>query len=77
MKKKIYRQKTDSWYLERILFLVAGIFVLASAVLGIIGFKGFIFFTAFVGLLLIVFAFTGYCPMAIILGKLGVEEKKN
>ncbi len=75
MSKKVYRQKIDSWYLERILFLVAGIFVLISAVLGMIGFKGFILFTALVGLLLIVFAFTGYCPMAIILKKLGAEEK--
>jgi len=76
MKKNIYRQKTDSWYLERILFLIAGIFVLVSAILEILGAKGSVYFAAFVGLLLIVFAFSGYCPMAIILGKLGAKEKE-
>lgn len=76
MKKNIYRQKTDSWYLERILFLIAGIFVLISATLEILGVKGSVYFAAFVGLVLIVFALSGYCPMAIILGKMGVKGKE-
>ncbi|MCK9378929.1 MAG: DUF2892 domain-containing protein [Candidatus Moranbacteria bacterium] len=73
--KKNYKQNTDSWYLERAAFLVAGILIFVSALLVLAGFSRWIYFLLFVGVMLINFAFSGYCPMAILLSKLGVKEK--
>lgn len=76
MKKKIYRQNIESWYLERIVFLVAGIFILVSLSLFLAyDFHFALYFAMFVGAMLINFAFSGYCPMAIILDKLRVKGK--
>lgn len=77
MKKKIYRQETSSWYLERVLFLIAGIFVTISAILILSGFQSLIYFILLVGVLLLVFAISGYCPMAIMLSAFGIKSKKN
>lgn len=73
--KKIYKQNTDNWYLERIIFLVAGIFIVISVVLVLGGFSGWLYFTFLVGIMLINFSLFGYCPMAILLSKNGVKEK--
>lgn len=54
--------------------VVAGIFILTSLALGIWVHKYWFFFTAFVGLNLFQFGFSGFCPMAIILRKLGVKD---
>ncbi|MDA3814868.1 MAG: DUF2892 domain-containing protein [Patescibacteria group bacterium] len=74
-KSKIYRQSVERWYLERIAFLIAGIFVSVSAVLFLLGVSFLIWFILFVGLMLINFALTGYCPMAILLSKIGFKKK--
>ena len=71
----IYRAKTDSWYVERITSLLAGIFVLGSVILGLVtGNKYFFYFTAFVGFMLIFYALTGLCPSSILIHKLGVPS---
>ena len=59
---------------ERIVRMVAGIFVLASVSLGWWVHHGWFFFTAFVGLNLFQSAFTQFCPMEIILKKMGVPS---
>ena len=58
---------------ERYLRLIAGLFVLASVLLGIYAHPAFFWFTAFVGLNLFQSAFTGWCPMMAILRKAGVR----
>ncbi|MCX6544572.1 MAG: DUF2892 domain-containing protein [Acidobacteria bacterium] len=58
---------------ERTLRLIAGIFVLASVLLGIWVHPGFFWFTAFVGLNLAQSALTNWCPMMSILRTLGVR----
>lgn len=73
----MYRADTKSWYLERLIRLIAGIFVLGSVVLGFLVHPGFFYFTGFVGLMLIIFSLTGFCPMAIILYALGVRELRG
>lgn len=73
--KKVYKQNTDNWYLERIIFLVAGTFVVISVFLIFMGFFGWLYFIFLVGIMLINFALFGYCPMAILLSKNGVKEK--
>ena len=51
--------------------VMAGTFVLASLALGHWVHEGWFFFTAFVGVNLIQSAFTGFCPAATLLKKLG------
>jgi len=61
---------------ERIVLAVAGLMILLSLGLGVQGSpifhnENWLWFTAFVGANLLQSAFTGFCPMAIILKKLG------
>lgn len=59
---------------ERYLRLIAGFFVLLSLALGHWVNPNFYYFTAFVGLNLFQSAFSDWCPMITILGKLGVKR---
>lgn len=70
----MYIAKTDTWYLERVLWLVAGIMILLSLALGYFVSKYWLLLTAFVGLNLIVLALTGFCIMANILVNLGIKS---
>jgi len=71
----MYIANSRTWYLERLIRLAAGIFVLGSALLGLIVHPGFFYFTGFVGIMLVIFALTGFCPMSIILYALGARER--
>jgi len=57
--------------IERIVLAFAGFAILASVTLGHYHHPYWLFFTAFVGLNLLQSAFTGFCPLAIILKKMG------
>ncbi len=64
---------------ERIVRIVAGSFVLLSLLLGAAGSPLFhnshwLWFTAFVGANLFQSGFTRFCPLEIILKKLGIQE---
>ena len=52
----------------------AGVIILLSALLAACVSKGWLLFTAFIGVSLIQSAFTGFCPAAIILKKIGLKE---
>ncbi|MDA8169543.1 MAG: DUF2892 domain-containing protein [Nitrospiraceae bacterium] len=65
----MYLIKVDSWYLERILYLAAGIIVLLSLALSVLFSPYWLMLTAFVGINLVIFAATGFCMMANILLK--------
>lgn len=56
--------------------LIAGVFVLGSALWGYFGPKEILFFTMFVGTMLLLSATTGFCPMELILKAFKVKEKK-
>ena len=61
---------------ERIVLAFAGFMILLSLALGVQGSPIFhhqywLWFTAFVGLNLLQSAFTGFCPLALILKKMG------
>ncbi len=60
--------------LERYLRLIAGSFVLISAVLAWLVSPWFLAFTAFVGLNLMQSAFTDWCPVMSILRKAAARE---
>lgn len=59
--------------IDRSIFAVAGLFILASVILSQIHSIYWLGFTAFVGANMFQAAFTGFCPMAILLKKLGKE----
>jgi hypothetical protein len=64
---------------ERYIRIIAGLFIMVSLALGVEESPVFVShlalgFTAFVGLNLFQFGFTNFCPMGIILRKLGVKD---
>ncbi|MEI7881214.1 MAG: DUF2892 domain-containing protein [bacterium] len=59
---------------ERIVRMVAGLFVMVSLALGYWVHHGWFFFTAFVGFNLFQSSFTGFCPLELILKKCGVKS---
>ena len=59
--------------IDRIVLAVAGSFILISLLLAHFHSELWLWFTAFVGANLLQSAFTGFCPMAILLKKLGVK----
>ncbi len=59
--------------LNEALRLIAGTFVLLSLALGTWVHPGWYLFTAFVGLNLFQSAFTKWCPMMWLLGKMGLK----
>lgn len=67
---------------ERYIRVFAGLFIMVSLALGIEQSPVFVSewalaFTAFVGLNLFQFGITNFCPMGIILRKLGVPDSKG
>jgi len=63
--------------IERLIRIFAGAFVLASLALGVFVNPNWLWFTAFVGLNLFQSGFTGICPLASILRRLGAPEAKG
>ena len=64
---------------ERYIRVIAGLFIMESLALGVEASPVFVSewalaFTAFVGLNLFQFGLTNFCPMAIILRKLGAKD---
>jgi hypothetical protein len=62
--------------------VTAGAFILLSLALGVEASPLYhsvywLFFTAFVGLNLFQFGFSGFCPLGLILKKLGVPETRH
>ncbi|MBP6366944.1 MAG: DUF2892 domain-containing protein [Nitrosomonas sp.] len=59
--------------IDRAVLAVAGSFILASLLLAHFHSENWLWFTAFVGVNLLQSAFSGFCPMAMILKKLGIK----
>jgi len=60
--------------IDQMVFRVAGSFILASLLLAHFHSAYWLWFTAFVGANMLQASFTGFCPMAMILEKLGVKS---
>lgn len=71
----MYIAKTDAWYLERVIFMMAGLMATLSAVLSWLVSPWWLILTALVGVNLIIFASTGFCLMANIIHKAGVKPR--
>ncbi len=70
----MYIAKTDKWYLERILFFVAGVLILLSLALTYFISKYWLILAGIMGLNLILFATTGFCTVANVLVKIGAKS---
>jgi hypothetical protein len=56
---------------DRLVFAIAGVFILASVLLSYLHSPYWLWFTAFVGLNMLQAAFSGFCPLALVLKRLG------
>lgn len=59
--------------IDRIVIAFAGAMVLLSILLSLVHSSYWLFLTAFVGINLFQAAFTGFCPLAVILKKIGLK----
>ena len=59
--------------IDRFVLAFAGLMILLSLLLGVLVSPNWFWFTAFVGANLFQSAFTGFCPLALILKKMGVR----
>ncbi len=73
--KQWYRIATDRWYIQRTVYLVGGLFVALGTALGLWVHPHWHYFVLFVGVMFMNFALSGYCPMAILLDKLGIPRR--
>ena len=60
--------------IDRLVMAFAGSFILLSLALAHWHSPNWLWFTAFVGANLLQAAFTGFCPLALILKKLGIQS---
>ncbi len=70
----MYLLKTDAWYVERIVFLLAGCLNAVSIILILAHSIYWLILTGLVTANLLVFATTGFCPSAAVLDKCGVKS---
>jgi hypothetical protein len=73
--RNLYFMQTDSWYLERRIYLAVGINLCVASVLSLVHSPLWLAFTGFVGVAMVWFAATGYCIMANGLYWLGAEPR--
>lgn len=71
----MYWSNTENWYLERVIWLVAGTFVLLGTILAWLHSPWWLVLTGLVGVNLLIFAATGFCIMANILYALGFRPR--
>jgi hypothetical protein len=69
----MYLLRTDSWYLERVIFLMAGCMNTLSIILILTHSIYWLILTGLVSVNLLVFATTGFCPSAALLHRMGVR----
>jgi hypothetical protein len=69
----VYLVKTYTWYLERIVWLVAGVDVLSSTILAAVHSANWAFSILFVGVCSVVVALTGFCIVGNIVRLLGAR----
>lgn len=68
-----YAKKGDIMSIERMVMAFAGGMILLSLLLSLVHHPYWLIMTAFVGVNLFQAAFTGFCPLAVILKKIGLK----
>jgi hypothetical protein len=75
MRKGIYVVPTDRWYIERAVWLIAGIVLLGSTLLAVLVGPLWIFGVIATGLVSINVALTGFCPVGNVLRLFGLKPR--
>ena len=70
-----YAMRRDSWYLERRIYPTVGVNITIGSILSLVWSPWWLCFTAFVGVAMVWFAFTGFCILANALYWLGAEPR--
>jgi len=70
-----YFMATDSWYLERRIYVTVGINITLGSILSIVWSPWWLAFTGFVGVAMVWFAGTGFCILANFLYWIGCEPR--
>jgi hypothetical protein len=73
----LYFMQTDSWYLERRIYITVGINVILGSILFLLHSPWWGLFTGFVGAAMLWFAASGLCILANILFWIGAEPRLN
>jgi hypothetical protein len=73
----LYFLQTDSWYLERRIYVTVGVNVILGSILFLVHSPWWGLFTGFVGTAMVWFAATGLCILANILYWIGAEPRLN
>lgn len=73
----LYFLQTDSWYLERRIYVTVGVNIILASVLMLAHSLWWALFPAFVGAAMIWFAATGFCILANLLFWIGAEPRLN
>jgi hypothetical protein len=73
--RRLYFMQTDRWYLERYIYIFVGVNLSLSSLLARFHSAYWLYFTGFVGMATIFFAFTGFCIMANFLYRIGAEPR--
>lgn len=71
----LYVMAHDSWYLERRIYPTVGINITIGSILSLTWSPWWLCFTAFVGVAMVWFAFTGFCILANALYWIGAEPR--
>src|SRR5579872_826955 len=69
----IYMVPVNLWYIERAVWLIAGVVLTASTTLAWLVDPRFIVFVALTGLTSVSVAFTGFCPVGNVLHRFGLR----
>jgi hypothetical protein len=73
----LYRMRTDSWYLERRIYVIVGFNMTVASILSLVHSPWWLAFTGFVGAASLWFAGTGFCIMANAFYWTGAEPRLN
>lgn len=69
----LYMVPVNRWYIERAVWLIAGVVLIASTAFAWLVDRRFIVFVGITGLTSISVAFTGFCPVGNVLHRLGLR----
>lgn len=75
MRRGIYIVPTNEWYIERTVWLIAGVVLLASTGLALFVDQLWVLGVIATGLVSISVALTGFCPVGNVLHRLGFESR--
>jgi hypothetical protein len=71
----MYKHQTHTWSITRLVFFIAGALLVTATALTYFVSEWFLLFLGMIGAMQMFYALTGYCPMAMLLKKLGAPHE--